>query len=229
MINLAEHFWVAPKIWPGQTVFIIGGGPSLKGFNWDLIKQFRCIGCNDAYQLGSWVDVCCFGDLTWYNIHYKETIDTEDRGIIPGLKKFGGLIVSCNPELNGLPYLHCMARRPRGFSIRPFEVAWNCNTGSASINLAYHLGAKRAVLLGFDMRFSNDGENNWHYNLKDPDQKTTYPGIHKKFQDHFIYMERERKAKVGDSFEVLNATPGSELDVFPKVKLEDILAEEKVV
>ena len=228
VINLAEHFWTAPRIWPDQTVFIIGGGPSLQDFDWNLIKQYRCIGCNDAYQLGDWVDVCCFGDAPWYHIHYKEKLDSQDRGIIPGLESFNGLIVTCHPEFHDNSNVRCMLRKPRGFSVRPFEVAWNCNTGSASINLAYHLGAKRAVLLGFDMGFDKDNKSNWHYNIKDPEQIKTNPHVFEKFQDWLPYMEKERQAKVGDTFKILNATPNSALEVFPKVKLEDVLAEEKV-
>ena len=57
-----EDAWIPPQIWKGQTVFILGGGPSLNEANLDLIHDRRVIGVNNAYQLGSWVDVCWFGD-----------------------------------------------------------------------------------------------------------------------------------------------------------------------
>ena len=54
--------WHPPKMWNDKTVFVLGGGPSLNGTNLDLIRDERVIGANNAYQLGSWVDVCWFGD-----------------------------------------------------------------------------------------------------------------------------------------------------------------------
>ena len=57
-----EDTWNPPQIWKDQTAFILGGGPSLKDADLDLIHDRRVIGVNNAYQLGSWVDVCWFGD-----------------------------------------------------------------------------------------------------------------------------------------------------------------------
>ena len=54
--------WTPPKIWEGQTAFIIGGGPSINDLDMDLIKDRRVIGTNNAYQMGGWVDICWFGD-----------------------------------------------------------------------------------------------------------------------------------------------------------------------
>jgi hypothetical protein len=57
-----QEAWRIPKMWKGQTVFIIGGGPSLNGTPLHLIHEHRVIGVNCAYMLGDWVDVCWFGD-----------------------------------------------------------------------------------------------------------------------------------------------------------------------
>lgn len=64
-----DGWYAIPPVWLGETVWIIGGGTSLRGFDWEGIRGRRIIGCNDAYLLGSWVGVCCFGDRGWYRIH----------------------------------------------------------------------------------------------------------------------------------------------------------------
>lgn len=57
-----EDAFTPPKIWRGQTVFIIGGGPSINDTPLHLLHGRRVIGVNNAYLLGPWVDVCWFGD-----------------------------------------------------------------------------------------------------------------------------------------------------------------------
>jgi len=60
-MKIAQMF-KPPQIWKDGIAFILGGGPSLNDVDFDLIKNRRIIGVNNAYQLGDWVDVCWFGD-----------------------------------------------------------------------------------------------------------------------------------------------------------------------
>jgi len=104
-----------------------------------------------------------------------------------------------------------------GICEKPDEVAWNRNSGASAINLAYHLGAKRVVLLGYDMR-RVDGEPNWH---KDHPAKDKNP--YELYLRHFKTIARDAD-RLG--LEVINCTPNSALTCFPIVPLEEYLTNE---
>ena len=48
--------WIPQEKWKDEDVFIIGGGDSLRTFNFDVLKDELTIGCNTAFSLGS--DIC---------------------------------------------------------------------------------------------------------------------------------------------------------------------------
>ena len=57
--------WLHSEPWYNQDAYIIGGGSSLKDFNWKLLEKLNTIGCNDAYKLGSEVcKICMFAELS---------------------------------------------------------------------------------------------------------------------------------------------------------------------
>ncbi len=212
------RWWNCPRMWVGATVFIIGGGPSLAAMDLTLIHERRCIGCNDAYALGSWVDVCYFGDWIWYTIHNHDVVERPDGSSHNGLRRFAGLKVTVAPDDKQIldPSIKRLRRQPRGISVVPNRIAWNTNTGASAINLALKLGASRAVLLGFDMALGDEGQANWHINLKDkPD-----PESYERFLGNMKFLVQGLEDH--PEFEVLNATPGSKLTLFPMVKLEDV-------
>jgi hypothetical protein len=116
--------------------------------------------------------------------------------------------------------------KPSGIEKRPGTIAWNGNTGASAINVAYHLGVKRVVLLGFEMTSLN-GDCNWHtehlkMNPNSEKKKLANGGSNcygrylKKFPD--IVKDAKRLG-----LEILNATPGSVLLDFPMVELKDVL------
>ena len=199
-------YWTTTCSWQDKTVFIIGGGPSLKGFDWTLLQGKHIIGCNDAYLLGNWVDICCFGDVKWYKHH-------KDR-----LSSFNGLKVTWRKELVDEPDVFVLKGQPTGLLLKPEWIGWNTSTGAMAINLAVKMGSKKIVLLGFDMKLGEGGESNWHENSLDKPSRLVF----KKFNKGFAHLKAELQGKAPD-VEILNANPDSGLDMFPKVALEDLL------
>jgi len=202
---MTESYWTIPKLWSGETAFILGGGPSLNDVNFDLIKEKRVIGVNNAYLLGSWVDICWFGDSRWWGWHKEK------------LSEFPGLIVSCATSLvkNNYNFLKIVARgKPRGIEQKPNCVSWNRNSGISAINFAYHLGVKRVVLLGFDMR-RIDNKTNWHDQHPCPD-KNPYEMFLRVISS--VQLDAQRL-----KLEIINATPGSAIKVFPTMRLEEVV------
>jgi hypothetical protein len=220
-------------MWPESTVYIIGGGESLKAMAsvpleekdpkivaeglrryfeprlWDK----RVIGVNDAVMLGPCVDVLFFGDVRFY-WRNQAAVDA-----------FGGIKVSLNLRVEGYEHETIEGRKGinimqrgglRGLEKERTHLAWNRSSGGAAINLAVHLGARRIILLGFDMK---TGVHTSHFapNAAKPTLKDeTFEG----WRDTMNHLASVLKA-IGVT--VLNATPGSALKAFPMVDFEATL------
>jgi uncharacterized Rossmann fold enzyme len=91
------------------------------------------------------------------------------------------------------------------------------NSGYAAINLAYHLGAKRIVLLGFDMQ-TNGKETHWHEGYPSTADTETMARLMVPNFDTLIDPLEKRKVKV------YNASQISKLESFPKISIEEALA-----
>jgi hypothetical protein len=199
------------KIWDNGTAFIIGGGPSLRDFDFTPLHNRNIIGCNCAFMLGEWVDICWFGDSMWFD---------QNRVL---LAHFPGLKYHCCHRHKDRPDTFRIARgKPEGIETDPYKVSWNNNTGASAINLAYHLGARKVILLGFDMKFGSDKENNWHnyYERLEVSKRGDdwYP--YDRFLRSFIQIQKDAQKL---DLEILNATPDSALTLFPMISFEEAL------
>lgn len=160
-----------------------------------------------TYRPRDWVDACWFHDGRWFSWHYQS------------LRDFAGIIAHCAAHRvtqMGTHYFH--RGKPTGLDVRPSYVAPNGNAGLSAINFAYHLGVRRVVLLGYDMRVV-DGETNWHRDHPLKHGGTPYPR----------YLSRT-KFVAGDAktfgLEIVNCTPGSAITWWPIMTLEEYLANE---
>jgi hypothetical protein len=225
--------WKPPPFWKGGECFILGGGPSVArvfGVPDEVSQKFRSgalepavlspylepihgrhvVGINNAYMLGPWIDIIFFGDCGWYIDHRLS------------LAKLTNLKVSCCPRFGGkagrregVKYLKKDPQHRTGITERQGFVSWNSNSGYASVSMASHLGVRRIVLLGFDMRRSGDATH-WH-RTHDPSRKNDPYNIHMKGTERMA----EDAARLG--IEILNCSPDSAIKAFPKVGLKDVL------
>ena len=197
--------WEPEAKWLDQDVFIIGGGRSLKTFDWDLLIPELTIGCNTAYELGEAIcKICVFGDIKWWHKHKSH------------LAEYKGVVFTNASQLinkNTTPWLWTMRREAHG--LHHNALGWNSNTGSIAINLALILGAKRIYLLGYDMQLS-EGKPNWHDNLIDKPNAAIY----NKSQEGFKKVHIDWQKKFSDR-EIINVTDNSNLDTFPKIGTQE--------
>ena len=165
-ISKPVKYSVVLRKFEGETIYIIGGGPSLKNFNFAELKGHRTIAINKAVFFHQTADVLYWTDSRFYT-WYKNDID---------------------------------------------------NSGYAAINLAYHLGANRIVLLGFDMH--NDGKDTHFHN----GYPTRAAGDHI-YKNKFLpgFKELEKGLRV-EGVTVFNASPHSQLNEFPKITLAQALS-----
>jgi hypothetical protein len=143
--------WSPQRKWEGQDAYLIGGGASLRSFDFNRLKGLNTIGCNDAFRLGGdIIQYCIFGDASWF---HRTKIE---------LGEFKNPIVSVAPSLLALPTpMLCHMKRQRAGIHSGTHLGWNYSTGATAINLAISLGAKRIFLLGYDCNLQN-GQSHWH-------------------------------------------------------------------
>jgi hypothetical protein len=229
--------WTVPKAWEGETVFIFGGGPSLRGFDPERLRGRRTIVINrmvlpvDANRRSvdsplfdrsrllwpgvPWADVLFFADYSWWK---------RDEAAILQVWH-GSRIVTSNRQGRKDPRLLPLEITGQiGLERRPNGLRSGGNSGHQAMNLAYHFGARRIVLLGFDQK-TDDRVTHAHGG---------YAGSHvsevmyRDHQRHVFQMvmtpnfERIGRELLKEGVEVLNACPDSAIPWFEKIPLEGI-------
>jgi hypothetical protein len=226
--------WKVPRIWEGGECFIIGGGPSMPE-QFDIPKKViesvlshkaqpkeyspylsqlydkHVIGVNASFMIGNWIDFCFFGDAGFFLKNRR------------GLSNFPGIKVSTNSATRGYPWVKYLKQYTRdrncGISPKNSELVWKSNSGATAIDLAVHLGAKKIILLGFDLSMDANHNSHWHsvYPKKSP---KAYENSFSRHHKAFPAIARDAK-RLG--VRIINANPKSQLSVFEKVNLSEIL------
>lgn len=203
------------RIWEGHPVVLVGGGPSLIGFDFSVLENVRTIVCNDAFKLGHpIVDVALFCDTAWF--------ESNKRDISNHWTDSGIMFTSVNPqtyEMN-LPWLHAFRKETKGWNTDG-KISMNRSTGAAAIHLAWMMGASEVFLLGYDCGFKEKDKPRWHsYNPKPMKEQSVQV-----FQNGFNDMEEGRK-KVAPEFKITNVVKGdsSKLDHFEKIQMSEFLS-----
>jgi hypothetical protein len=225
--------WRVPEIWKDGTCIVIGGGTS-------LIEQFQIptevvekvyigvedasvyspflspihnqhiIAVNMAYKLGDWIDVLFFGDDDFWKTRKEEII------------AFNGLRVSFESEKIRDSRVKLVARNPRkkqGITFAPAGLlSWNFNSGAAAINLAIQFGAKRIILLGFDMQLDQNNNQHWHKVYSSP-----LDVIKESMKKHLQGFSVIAKDIEGTGIEIINCSLNSAIQCFRKANIWEIL------
>jgi hypothetical protein len=218
----APTYSTVPRLWPGGTVVCIASGPSLttEDVNYCRGRASGVIVVNDNYRLAPWADALIASDLRWWHWHH-------------GAKSFKGLRyatsrhVATAADKHGWREIHILRNAGRdGLELQPDGLRHGMNTGYRAVNLAVHFGAARILLLGYDMqRPEHDADGSV---LTEKQRKEHWFGEHpnrsrseyKVFRKSFDTMVQPLKA-IG--VEVINCTPHSALECFPKQPLQEAL------
>ena len=202
--------------WQDQTTFIIGGGPSAKPTcdKWgEHIKasDSRIIVVNDAFLFFPRADVLYFGDVPWWGWNRNEVKKTFKGEIFTKTAQGGDLTTHLTPP-----------GKSKGgakveWSDNPLEVGGH-DSGHQAINLAHHFGVSAIFLIGFDMKLVN-GESNWHRRHK----KVGDNEAPEKYSESFMPGYKEVALECArNGIRVFNMNPDSALEVFPKLRMEDL-------
>jgi hypothetical protein len=197
-----------PRLWPESTIVCIGSGPSLTREDVEYCHgKAHVIAIKNVIELAPWADVLYgagkdAGGMTWW------------RREGPKLK-FQGLRYTLDPAASQWASVLNIVGHD-GLSNDPSGLCPGGNSGYQAINLAVHLGAKRIVLLGYDMKASENGRD--HYFGYHPHRQQL---PYRLFLKRFHAIEKPLKVL---GITVLNASRSTALGVFPRCSLKEALS-----
>jgi hypothetical protein len=216
--------------WAGSPAIVAASGPSLTP---DVVLAcqgaqrdgWKVLLVQDAYRAMPFADAMYGCNPSWWRhhkdcggfagvkwtTHHKDITNNKldpDHELKPpqSLADAYGLTVVAGDEAPG-------------FSFDPGKVHYGSNSGYQAINLAILLGSKRIVLVGYDMRcvggighfFGNHPGGELRQN-----SDAEYAGFIRFFDIAAKLMPKD--------ISIVNATPGSALNSFPKVSLVEALS-----
>lgn len=198
------RLWTVPKgAWKGEPCFILGGGPSLKGFDVERLRgKGRVIAINAAFLLAPWADVLYMADLGCYE-------NFRDRAHL-----YRGEHFITRSKIKAPDPAHNLKRVNKTLTAPISDDAGTVvgqDSGSNSLNVAYLFGASPIYLLGFDMT-----PGNWH-DLHHKPQRESFSRTYMPFFEAMAPELARRGVKV------FNCNPESALTCFPYANIEKVV------
>ena len=154
--------------WDGETIVCIASGPSLCAEDLEAVReaveagQARAITTNATAFSAPWASVHYGSDAKWWTFHLPD-----------GRLMFEDVRARCRGEpwttsggthrhlgRQGMRFVRGISQQT-GLSRKPGAIHFGGNSGHAAIGLAYHFGAGRIILLGYDMQRTG-GESHHH-------------------------------------------------------------------
>jgi hypothetical protein len=212
----------------GERCFIIGNGPSLKNTDLTRLRDEYTFGMNRIY-------------LMFPELGFTTTYFVSVNSLV---------IEQCAQEIRALPMPKFLSWRSRRL-IQPTEDTiflhttysgpkfardargrlWEGATvTNVALQLAFHMGFSQAILIGVDHNFSAQGKPNTTVVSQGDDRDHFHAGYFGKgFRWQLPDLETSergyrmaREAYEADGRQVLDATVGGKLTVFPKVPYESL-------
>lgn len=211
-----QHYGVIDKpYWDDRPVAVIGGGPSLKEFDFERLRGCHVLAVKGSVFDVPWADAGFGLDMPRY-AEWREKLaglPTRVYWAVPEdqLDKTGP------PPSPNITFL----RRLDGQQISedPGAIYGGGTSGFGALQICIHKRARAIVLLGYDYDGAYDAASGFRHNdqhyIKRRAQ-SQYNWI--EWASHFaIYAPYFRKHNIS----IVNACPGSAIDCFQKVTLDD--------
>lgn len=204
-----------PKHRPGWgTVVVVATGPSLTVEQCEQLKapraagHIKVIGVNCAYQRAE-LDALLAVDLQFWKTYIRDI-----RQRCPDLE-----LVTQDASAHKTYALTTRIRGSARDGLGITELHTGQNSGHTAVNAAFLFGARRIILLGFDMRLGPGGERHFHGDHpKNCVQSQLFDAWIRRFESTSKDLKRL-------GVDAVNATPGSALHWFRRATLEEALRE----
>jgi len=207
-------FWSVPREWPGETVFIVGGGPSVREAELEDLRGRRVIAINSSVYAVPWADFLYFGDWRWWNEPDNRAAVANFRGRVVTVSRM------CSEDRK---VLMCRADKPPGLARQHDSLMQKFTSLTAATNLAAHLigPGGTIVWLGADGKLAADGRSHHHPPHRWPHRAGCYDKQH---ADLVTIVPSLRALKIT----AYNASPGTAWgDLLPVISLQDIVGEQR--
>lgn len=207
--------WVVEPEWLGKTVLCLGSGPSLTETDiaYAMARVDHTVAINTTGRIAPSADLLYYCDAKWWRWHGDEPWVRAFQARNAIVK--GSLHDKERSDETGIRNI--ALTKPNGLEASPDRLAHGRNSGYAVINLMAHLGAKRNILLGYDMGFKASGDSHWHGSHPTAQKPSVYSVMLKEWPS----IVEPLKAR---GIEVINCTPASALQVFPRMRLREALS-----
>lgn len=225
-----------PPLWPGGTAVICASGPSLERRDVARVRDWRArawrgrgAGRHIAVVNSTWrlcPDACLLyaADGRWW-------ISPDGAA---ARREFAGLKVTQDAVAAKAGVLRVPGEFTAGMSFDPPRIHFGGtddkgghagNSGFQAVNLAVLLGARRIILLGFDMGFGAAGEVHHHgpHRWKGPAGQALANPNETMFKIWRKGFALAAPGLAAAGIEVINCSRATSLDCFPRAALEDVL------
>ncbi len=200
--------------WKDQRCFIIGGGESLKDFDFSKLRNELVIGVNRAYEMMD----CTINFAMDYNLHGWITTGKLGQEARRKFEDFKGIPVWLDSAGYDYPKGIFILNKSGGQNIGSSMndgIGGGSNSGYGALGLAICLGANPIYLLGFDMKGKNGKQAWWHSGYPDKQGEKVY----KSFINDFKRAAPDLKER---GLRVINLNPESELKCFEFEEFDEI-------
>lgn len=199
--------------WVGETVIVMATGPSFR--RPEAIGDCKVIAVNDAYKLFPEADILYACDERWWEVNIaqvRETCKAERWSSHSSRKNHDDKIRAS--KLFDLWLVG--AQHASSFCLDGSTIHYGGNSGFQAINLALLFGAKRVLMLGFDMML--DENKNVHYFGNHPAPLHTNHNFWE-----WIGIMNEAAARLPSDIEIINCSERTALTCFPRMSLQEAL------
>ena len=205
---------VGPPFWDDAPVFLVGGGPSLCGFDFHRLFGY-VVGVNVAmFDLPE----CCAGVSMDYNFvrdnHARLSAFAQRAELFLVI---GDRFHETLPVVERAIYLREM--QGPGLSVHPTCVVRGGSSGHTALGIAVLKLARSVVLLGYDYGRAGTGRHHYH---------DAYPAFHRADEQSWPtwakHYDGAALSAKNNGIAVINASPQSRIEAFPKMTIEEGLA-----
>jgi hypothetical protein len=199
----------------------IGTGPSLTPSQVEAVRRrgYALYGCNLTYQIVPDLAVLFATNGPFWDYYWNRDDGPRNHPVAKWTNDQDAA------GRYGLNYIG--SREGVGLSENPRRLHHGHSSGFCLLNLAYLHGATSIVLIGYDLKYAPDyvakerkvGSSPRHYFGEYPSALQHWPSLKVRGGVHVELVEKYREVARQGLVEILNATPGSAIDCFPRVTL----------
>lgn len=184
------------------TAICIASGPSLTPDDVNMCRGKGIVyAISDCHRLAPWADVLYSCDGAWWN-HHKGVPEFQGERVTLDLgahNQFGATFI---PHSNDITFIDGKAIGTGG------------NSGFQAIALAVQRGAKKVILLGYDMGFSGGRKSHWFGD---------HPGALNRQSNYEKWVKNFDRAapEIKKYARVINCSRNTALNCFERMSLHD--------